>query len=63
MWDIPADLLRTMLENAPSVAVLLYVLVRLDSRMEKCVSRMHETLERVLDIVKESATHETTDPQ
>jgi len=57
--DLPPELLTKLIEQAPAIAVLLYLFWRLDRRMDACYSSMREVLDRLLEKVMDD---ETTHP-
>jgi len=49
------ELLRTVVENAPSVGILLIIAWRMDMRLDQCFKSLSSMLERLVSAVVDDA--------
>jgi len=56
---IPPDVWTVMLQNAPTVLVLVLIAIWQEKRLSECNSHMREMLNRLLELVTEKETSDT----
>jgi len=56
---IPPDVWTVMLQNAPTVLVLVLIAVWQEKRLSECNKHMRDMLNRLLELVTENETSDT----